>query len=75
VDPVCVMRKRGERIQCVTSHVLAECEALCLLAGPNLHVRSLHYSRGCVLLSKFLIFRKKCGILNEDRCMDLLLFL
>jgi len=50
VDPVRVVRKRGERIQCVTSHVLAECEALSLLAGPYFHAGSLHLYRRCVLL-------------------------
>ena len=50
VDPMRVMRKRGERIQCVASHVLAECEALGLLAGPYFHAGSLHLYRRCVLL-------------------------
>ena len=50
VDPMRVMQKRGERIKCVAFHVLAECEALCLLTSPNLHVRSLHCSRGYVFL-------------------------
>ena len=72
VDPCREVREGSERVKSVTSHVLAECEALCLLAGPGFHVRSLHCSRVCVLLSITLIFRKKCGILNEDRCMNLL---
>ena len=50
VDPMRVVRKRGERIQCVASHVLAECEALGLLAGPYFHAGSLHLYRRCVLL-------------------------
>ena len=61
-----VVRKRGERIQCVASHVLAECEALGLLAGPYFHAGSLHLYRRCVLLIEGLIFREKCGILDEE---------
>ena len=66
MDPCREVREGSERIKCVTSHVLAECEALCLLAGPGFHVRSLHCSRVCVLLSLFLISREKCGILDEE---------
>ena len=66
VDPMRVMRKGCERIQCVASRVLAECEALGLLAGPCFHAESLHLCRRCVLLIQVLIFRKKCGILNEE---------
>jgi hypothetical protein len=50
VDPMRAVRKGCERIKCVASHVLAECEALGLVAGLSFYARSLHCSRGCVFL-------------------------